>query len=296
VRDGLAQPRSGDAFWLLLAHELLDRGRIDPRYRERLRALAGDGAHSSLGVLLLRPAATGFPPEALTTAAGAGDWTRLETAAAPLAAALARQRPRRERMATTGRAVAGATRRVARRPGRRGANLALLGPNGVGKSTVADGLRRAVPLETRVVHMGIWKASGGPAPRRAAEVALRPLSLLSRYAGARAHELAGRIVLFDRYVHEARLPAQPPFRALKRPYQGLLGRVVPSPDATVALDIAGALAYERKQENPPEELEAERRFYGGLPGVEVVDASLDADAVRAAVATVLWRTLVRRWA
>src|SRR5438132_9704638 len=41
VRDrGVARPAPGDAFWLLLLHCLLDKGRIDERHRETLSSLA----------------------------------------------------------------------------------------------------------------------------------------------------------------------------------------------------------------------------------------------------------------
>ena len=60
------------------------------------------------------------------------------------------------------------------------------------------------------------------------------------------------------------------------------------------------VAYGRKQENPPEELESERRVYANLaasePSIELVDASKPADAVRADVTAIVWDKVAARWA
>jgi thymidylate kinase len=120
-----------------------------------------------------------------------------------------------------------------------------------------------------------------------------------RYVQAQYHQLRGRLVIFDRYVYEARLPAQPPWLAIKRPYFWILAHAVPSAQMTVVLDVPGDVTYGRKQENTPDELESERRFYVALadriPALHVVDAARDADSVCADVTEILWRALVRRW-
>jgi thymidylate kinase len=105
--------------------------------------------------------------------------------------------------------------------------------------------------------------------------------------------------VFDRYVYEAHLPASPPLLTAKRIYFWFLAHAVPRPRAAVVLDVPGVVAYGRKQENPPEELEAERRVYRELtrrvPFVEVIDASADAAAVRAEISAIVWRELTLRW-
>jgi thymidylate kinase len=124
---------------------------------------------------------------------------------------------------------------------------------------------------------------------------VRPLRVWRRYALAQYHQLRGRLVIFDRYVDEARLPAKGPHVALKRPYFWLLAHAVPRPGATVVLDVPGPVAYRRKGENPPDELEEERRVYRGLAGVQVVDASRELSEVRAELEAIVWRSLARRW-
>jgi thymidylate kinase len=116
---------------------------------------------------------------------------------------------------------------------------------------------------------------------------------------AQYHQSRGRVVIFDRYVYEAMLPAQPPLAALKSAYFRLLARSIPQPSAGVVLDVAGHVAYRRKQENPPAELESERRVYAGLTNhlssLQVVDASADAEDVKAEITAIIWRAVRARW-
>jgi len=127
----------------------------------------------------------------------------------------------------------------------------------------------------------------------------RPFRIWSRYLLAQYHQLRGRLVIFDRYVYEARLPARPPLLAFKRPYFWLLAHALPAATAAVVLDVPGHVAYGRKQENPPDELECERRIYAQLTGrvrsLELVDAGADADTVRAEITSIVWRELAARW-
>jgi hypothetical protein len=120
-----------------------------------------------------------------------------------------------------------------------------------------------------------------------------------RYLRAQYHQLRGRHVVFDRYVYEALLPAKPPWLALKRAYFWFLAHSVPPARAVVVLDAPGHVAYRRKQENPPEELESERRIYAQLAGrvrsLAIVDAVADRDTVRAEITDIVWRELQARW-
>jgi Thymidylate kinase len=299
VEQAIALPADGDAFWLLLGHCLFDKGSVPQRYRERLQQLAVRSDDSALGEALLRAAGRDSDPPAFRDAALTGDWPRLEEMGARLAANLKRRRSRREKVGTAART----TLRVSRKPlllrRRRGLSIALLGPNGVGKSTAAAGVERDFPLGATVVHMGLWKAASASPRARPAEVLTRPFRLWARSAVAHYHQARGRLVIYDRYVYEARLPAKPPLVALKKLYYRLLERMLPRPDAAIVLDVPGDVAYRRKQENPPEELESERRVYAELaarePQVEIVDASRGADAVRTDVTAIVWSRLQARW-
>jgi thymidylate kinase len=301
VRDGLAVPADGDAFWLLLLHCLLDKGVVAPHHRPTLRRLAFAALTSPLAGAVGSAAGSELRPDAIVDAVRSGEWQLLADLGGRLRAELKRRRPGPQRLhVLISRAVEFA-RKPLLLPRRRGLNLALIGPNGAGKSTAAAALRRHLPFDSRVVYMGMWKASGDTrgGPLIVAEIVTRPLRLWWRYLLAQYHQLRGRLVVFDRYVYEAMLPARPPFVPVKRAYFWFLAHAVPPARTVVVLDVPAHLAYGRKQENPPEELECERRFYGHLarrvPAVELVDAAADADTVCADITAIVWRELASRW-
>jgi thymidylate kinase len=299
LHDGVAVPAGSDAFWLLLLHCLLDKRFVPPHYRTRLKQLAPGASRSVIGRTVVMAAGDQWSETSLVDAVLSERWEALEEMAARLAADLRRRRAVRERA----RALATRALATARKPlllsRRTGVSLAVLGPDGVGKSTAVETIRRSFPFGSRTVYMGLWKSAGGGPLRARLEVLARPLRLWARYAAARYHQLRGRLVLFDRYVYEAWLPANPPFLVLKNAYYWLLRHSVPSPDLAVVLDVPGRVAYARKGENSPDELEWERRIYrdlaARLPSVHVIDASRDADAVRADITSLMWERLVSRW-
>jgi thymidylate kinase len=299
--DGIRIPAPADAFWLVLLHCVLDKRRIAPHHRARLRRLAGAASESPLGKALVGAAGPGFAVGDFVEAAAADDDLALIDLGDRLAQRLRRRRAPRERWHALAIVVAGVLRKPLLVRRRRGVSLALLGPNGVGKSTAAAGLQRYLPFDLRIVYLGLWKISNQRRGRAAAalEIAARPFRIWLSYLTAQYHQLRGRVVVFDRYVYEAHLPASPPLLTAKRIYFWFLAHAVPRPRAAVVLDVPGDIAYGRKQENPPEELEAERRVYRELtsrvPFVEVIDASADAATVRAEISSIVWRELTLRW-
>lgn len=301
LSDEIALPADADAFWLLLLHCLLDKGRVSDHHRARLSCLASAGSQSPLGATLCAAAGGAFGQSDFVEAAGSGDGDALMEMGVKLVAELRRHRSTRERMRVLVSGVGGVARKPLLVRRRRGVSLALLGPNGVGKSTAAAALQRSLPFELRIIYMGLWKMPAQPRGRvgAALEIATRPLRIWLRYLAAQYHQLRGRMVVFDRYVYEALLPARPPLLIAKRAYFLLLSHGIPRPRAAVVLDVAGDIAYGRKQENPPEELESERRLYKELierlPSMDLVDASADAETVRAELTTIVWRELTLRW-
>ena len=301
LRRGIALPSDPDEFWLLLLHCLLDKGFVAPHHLARLRCLASVAGQSSLGAQVCAAAGAAFFESQLVAAARLGDTDELSSLGVDLAAALKRRRTVSQRLRALGRDAL----RTARKPlllrRRRGPSLALLGPNGVGKSTAAAQLQRFVPFEVRIVYMGMWKASEHRRTRLWAlvEIAVRPLRIWCRYLRAQYHQLRGRVVVFDRYVYDALLPPTAPLGFAKRMYFFLLAHVIPGPRAAVFLDVPGRVAYGRKPEATPDDLESERLLYAELTRrsvpVAFIDAGADADTVRAEITTILWRELTLRW-
>lgn len=182
---------------------------------------------------------------------------------------------------------------------RRGLSVALLGPDGSGKSTLAAGIAEAFPLPVVQVYMGLWKSGSDQPGLQLLDAVLRPFRAVRRYLVALGHQARGRLVVFDRFTYDARLPPGPPAVTAKRIYFWLLARVCPAPDLVLLLDVPGAVSFARKGENSAETNETQRRQFLALAGeldLHVLDASRPPDAVRRDALEVIWAAYRRRWA
>ena len=202
--------------------------------------------------------------------------------------------------------------------GRRGLVVALLGPDGAGKTTLAQGLMQEQPLQARRIYMGTNREAGDSLPvarwvarRRAAIgdqargftwLAIKALGFAThlaeeqyRHALARRHRARGGIVVFDRYTLDAHVDARlrrAPTSWTRRLRDALLQAGACKPDLVLILDAPGEVLYARKGEHSPDRLEQMRRAYAALetecPEVVVIDASQDAGAVCRTVTALLW--------
>jgi thymidylate kinase len=172
---------------------------------------------------------------------------------------------------------------------RRGLTVALLGPDGVGKSTLLAALAEACPLPVEQIYMGMWQGVDRPGYTRrhaVAAILARPLRVWWRVAKGAGHAARGRVVVYDRYTYDALLPITGSWRALKRPYFWVLAHLAPRPDLVLILDLPGAVAFARKGESTPEALEAVRQGFLALAPrlrAEVVDAAAPPEQVCADV-------------
>jgi len=178
--------------------------------------------------------------------------------------------------------------------------VALLGPDGAGKSTLAAGIESMFYFPVRRVYMGLWPTSEAPrGPAQAAfQIARRPFTVWWRYVTALRHRAMGRLVVFDRYVYDARLPPRGSLTWLKRPYFQMLSWSCPAPNLVVLLDAPGQVMHARSGEYDPAHLEDERNHYARLaeriPHVVRVDAARPPDVVLADVVGHIWRRYRRR--
>ncbi|MGH2698642.1 MAG: hypothetical protein ACRDJL_05500 [Actinomycetota bacterium] len=298
-RNGLEVLADDDAFWALLLHRVLDKGRVTPAAAARLQELTDRATTTGpIARFLSEVCPAPWTPEALLDAARGGEWESLVEFGAILEVRWRRRAPAlvyRRRLANGAWRQAG---RFLRPRYRRGLGVAVLAPDGAGKSTLVMGLSQNFFFPVRTLYMG---------PYRRAERSIAPgFSLASRIGGlwgrwlnGAFHRARGRLVLFDRYPYDSLLPARRrlPRRGLVRRW--VLARMCPPPDLTIVLDAPGKVIHERKGELSPQALEAEREAYRALlPRLQdavIIDAALPVDEVRRAGTAAVWSAYARRW-
>ena len=291
-----------DELWVTLLHALLDKDRVKPAHRDRLAALlASVGEEGALASPVASAWASegGGQPARVLASVRAGDWAGLEGDRGRVRSAWEAADP--EAAERRRRNVRSLQRRKLAEPlAFRGLQVALLAPDGAGKSTVARAVADAFFLEARVLYLGLYGASDKvlDLPVPGAGLVQRLGRTWVRWTAARYHQARRRLVVFDRHPYDARLePPRPagPASAVRR---AVLGRALPPPDLVIVLDAPGQLLFDRKGEHDPETLEAQRQNYlrlaRKLRRVEVVDATADPDAVARAVTGAVWRRYLAR--
>jgi thymidylate kinase len=191
---------------------------------------------------------------------------------------------------------------------RRGYSVALIAPDGAGKSTLAKLMCNVAPLKATSIYAGDgggMTAFGVKDAAKAEVRSSRPQSgleaAIARYPGRLAREWyrawkvhratsSGRTIVLDRCLYDRELHAGTTQVAkLKRKVLHLWWR---SPDLVILLDAPGDVLYARKGEHSPEWLEAQRQAYRrlvpSLPCAAVVDASSPLDEVRRKVTHLIW--------
>jgi thymidylate kinase len=290
-RDPLPRPADEWLLWILLLHDMLDKGDVPERHRPELTRLAGISAAAPAALRALA-ASRGLNPEVLVVLVQAGEWEKLRAFAQRLATPA---RPLRKRAAAAADRVGGMWTR-------RGLSVAIMGPDGAGKTTLVTGLRRAFPFPTRVLYMGL---TGGRLPKADAMrvpgvvLAGRLALLWTRYVVGLYHRARGRIVLFDRYTLDGKVPSGADLGPLGRLSRRMQALSVPKPDLLLLLDASGAVMHARKGEYDPAQLEdwrgAYQRLRDSVPAFEVLDAEQPVYAVRRDAQARIWQCYAERW-
>ncbi|HWL35010.1 MAG TPA: hypothetical protein VNQ77_02335 [Frankiaceae bacterium] len=142
------------------------------------------------------------------------------------------------------------------------------------------------------------KAAAEPAPVRGAWVVVVALAnALAHLRSVRAHTLAGRVVICDRYVLDSvvQLSTQYPPGLGRRIGIALVRLLSPRPRAAFYLDLPAEVAWERKprpgrRERMERQAERYREECERL-GVTRLDATRSPEALAAEIATEVWRRL-----
>jgi thymidylate kinase len=311
-----------DELLTLLLHCALDKGVFAPHRRARIQALRHEVNDTRYLAEQLHAC---WSPEMswqrLAELIDGERWADLLAERTAVAAWLARG----QQLGVLGRRIG---RRLLRKLDRvagalqpRSLMVALLAPDGGGKTTLATELVRRFFLPSRYIYMGTnieastvglpttrWFQARSKRPKQAGQMPAwalaRGLRFVNnmveqwyRYGISYYHSMRGRLILFDRYIYDRQLDATRKRSLKTRARRWLLAAAAPKPDLVVFLDAPGELLYARKGEHSPEILEQQRQHYLGLrehiPQMVVVDATRDADQVRQTVTALIWRSYAK---
>lgn len=294
-------PAPEDEFVALLLHCVLDKGRFSSSRRQRLISLQKEISAGQPITKLLQQVWPGMSWSELSGIIAAGQWQTLLAERRRVAAHL-----------STGKRLAAHWRRIRnqllRKLGRwlgllrpQLPMVALLAPDGAGKSTLAAALEGSFYFPVHSIYMGLYQkgsrtSKSGKLPGLG--FGRRLITQWRRYLLGRYYQGRGRLVIFDRYTYDALLPSQRQLSRGQRLRRWLLAHACPAPDLVILLDAPPPVLYERKGEHTLEILEQQRRSYldlaRQLPQMVVIDATRDPHRVCQEVISVIWGALLVR--
>lgn len=289
-------------FVTLLLHCMLDKGvsasgNLAPSRLQRLSRLRGEISDENSVVAIL--ASLGFPDQLsakLLSLVNSEDWEALFAEREAVSSHL-------ERLDWFGTHLRNVLYPILRKFNRwmdiqqpRSIAVALLAPDGAGKSTLAKGIKDSFYFPVRLVYMGIYQKenpSGSGIHLPGVSFLRRLVRQWGRSWKARLYRARGELVIFDRHTYDELLASSDHQSRLKRWRRWLLTLGSPKPDLVIFLDAPGDVLYARKGEHTPDFLEQRRQAYlhllSKLPNVVIIDAAQDAKHVRHQAMALIWK-------
>jgi thymidylate kinase len=294
--DGVWVLAGEDELWVTLLHGLLDKGGVAEKHHARLRSLAAATGPSRTAAspvpAAMRDTVGPWPADRLVAAIAEGRWDAVDQ----VGSAWRRQvlgRPSR-RVRRAGRSASLLGHRVRESVRERGTVVALLAPDGAGKSTLAAGLADAFAVPTRTVYLGVYGRSGPLGGRQLPPGVGLPVRLgwlLSRRLVVAAYRARRWVVVLDRHPIDAVATGGPTGRLGRWRRQALV-TAGPRPDLVLVLDADGETLHRRKGEHDPATLDAAASGYralaAGRDDVLLLDASAPAEEVRRRAVEAIW--------
>jgi thymidylate kinase len=299
--ESVSRLATGDQFWISLLHAALDQRRISEVARQRLRTTCASAAPAGRLAECLSPLLPAdWSPVEVLECVRREDWTALERIL-PTVWARALERARVPWHARVVRFATRVARHALGLRRNRGMSVALIGPDGAGKTTLAAGLQASFIFPSKKIYMGL---TGGwlhrvdrlriPGVVRVARLCV----IWGRYLRGVYHTRRGRLVIFERYILDAAVPPPYPLSPSGRLARWVDGHSCPAPDLVLILDASGQLMHQRKQEYSPEVLEDWRQRFlmlrGKLRHVAVIDTSQPAEVVRTEAVERIWQRYAER--
>jgi hypothetical protein len=287
--DGYWVPDRGDAFWLTLLHALLDRQDSERRLHDALRVLPEGDPTGGAADAVAEALPPGWTTASVLAAVRRGDVGALAVLRDPLGWRTGPRSVVRARRLWR-RTIRRLARPILRR--RRRFVVALLGPDGAGKSRLAAAGLQDWPFPVATAYAGLYPLEGSSPASPAGLRFLRRLVASRRRAATNS---AGATVLLDRHPYDL-LVLEGAGSTLKRRLQRWAIRLlVTAPDLVVVLDAPAELLFARSGEHSVATLERQRARYATLPAVvprrtrvAVIDASAEPEEVRHRMMRAVW--------
>jgi hypothetical protein len=294
-------PAAEDELVTLLLHCVIDKGTFPPAWQRRIITLCEQIREEAYVTdLLAKYWSSALTCQMLRLLVQRFEWDRLLAERSTVLSRLADRTPLRATICRARDQLLRKLNHLARLFRPDALSVALLAPDGAGKSTLASGVCDHFFFPVDQIYMGLYQKQMTSNKTRLTGLGLfgKLWTQWQRYGQGYAQRARGHFVIFDRYTYDALLPSRHKLNRWQRLRRWLLAYACPSPDLILMLDAPGDILFARKGEHSPEYLEQHRQAYLKLkhrfPQMIVVDAACNADQVRRMVIAHIWRRFADR--